>query len=66
MSNKINKFCAIIILLSLGIIAVYASIQTAFMTGLVTSIVARQLLSLWEWYMLVKKYMQKLNKTIIV
>ena len=40
MYNNINKFCAIIILLSLGIIAVYASIQTAFMTGLVTAFVA--------------------------
>ena len=40
MYTKINKFCAIIILLSLSIIAVYASIQTAFMTGLVTALVA--------------------------
>ncbi len=37
---KINTFCFIIILMSLGIIAVYASIQTAFMTGLVTALVA--------------------------
>ena len=40
MYTKLNKFCAIIILLSLGIIAVYASIQTAFMTGLITALVA--------------------------
>lgn len=40
MHTEINKLCAIIILLSLGIIAVYASIQTAFMTGLVAALVA--------------------------
>ncbi|NJD53599.1 MAG: hypothetical protein FIB07_12105 [Candidatus Methanoperedens sp.] len=37
---KLNNFCFIIIFLSLGIIAGYASIQTAFMTGLVTALVA--------------------------
>ena len=40
MIKKINVIGILIILLSLGIIAVYASIQTALMTGLVTAIVA--------------------------
>ena len=39
-NQKINVLGILIILLSLGIIAVNASIQTAFMTGLVTSLVA--------------------------
>jgi hypothetical protein len=39
-NQKINVLGILIILLSLGIIAVNASIQTAFMTGLVTALVA--------------------------
>ncbi|CAG0969180.1 hypothetical protein METP3_01335 [Methanosarcinales archaeon] len=40
MNKKINIVGILTILLSLGIIAVYASIQTAFMTGLITDLVA--------------------------
>ncbi|HEX7627335.1 MAG TPA: hypothetical protein VF354_00245 [Candidatus Methanoperedens sp.] len=40
MNNKLNIVGILTILLSLGIIAVYASIQTAFLTGLVTALVA--------------------------
>ena len=40
MNKKINIVGILTILLSLGIIAVYASVQTAFLTGLVTALVA--------------------------
>jgi len=40
MNKKINIVGILTILLSLGIIAVYASIQTAFMTGLIAALVA--------------------------
>ncbi|MFZ3382384.1 MAG: hypothetical protein WA144_00515 [Candidatus Methanoperedens sp.] len=40
MNNKLNIVGILTILLSLGIIAVYASVQTAFLTGLVTALVA--------------------------
>ena len=77
MYNKINKFCAIIILLSMGIIAVYASIQTAFMTGLVTALVAppaavlagrvnagKKLLSDFEKLLIPSSYDDILNGTV--
>ena len=40
MNKKINTIGILTILLSLGIIAVFASIQMAFLTGLVTALVA--------------------------
>ncbi|KPQ41647.1 MAG: hypothetical protein MPEBLZ_03799 [Candidatus Methanoperedens nitroreducens] len=58
MHTEIDKLCSIIILLSLGIIAVYASIQTAFITGLVAALWPHQLLSWQAWCMLVKSFNQ--------
>ena len=40
MNKKLNEVGILTILLSLDIIAVYASVQTAFLTGLVTALVA--------------------------
>ena len=65
MYTEIDKLCSIIILLSLGIIAVYASIQTAFMTGLITALVAPPAAVLAGMVHAGKKFQSDIEKLLI-